>query len=198
MGSIFQKAFEVIISLEEYTRFYMRKGVCYSYHHTHWLEFPVLVLIILDMLICLYMALYLQSTTAYVLSNVLFHLLSLPMMITVIFILNHNYNHPQKESLKEIDVLFFIMNSVCFVPFLVIKILLLSFYSEDISQLATFIDPLILQIIWIMISVPLFVRYGTILIALYWGIFLFISILFCFTFPGYISGPCIYILLHHK
>ena len=124
--------------------------------------------------------------------------LSLPMMITVIFILNHNYNHPQKESLKEIDVLFFIMNSVCFVPFLVIKILLLSFYSEDISQLATFIDPLILQIIWIMISVPLFVRYGTILIALYWGIFLFISILFCFTFPGYISGPCIYILLHHK
>ena len=115
--------------------------------------------------------------------------LSLPMMVTVLFIINHNYNsrYP-RDSISEIDIPFFIINTIILVPFLVIKILLLSFYIEDISPLATFIDPLVLQIIWIMISLPVFVRYGTIFITLYCGIFLFTAILFCFTFPGYISG----------
>ena len=191
MGSLFVGAFELTISMEEYLRFYTRKGICFSYDKTHGFEFPVLILTIMDMLIGLYFALCLESMWACALAIILFHLFSISMMVTIISFVLSNYNNPLARAyFKYIDDPYFYLNIFIYLPILLIKPLLLYFYTQEIIRSLTFIpmNPVLLLIIWIIISLPLFLEYGTMFAVLYWTLFPLIVLLLTLSSPGYVIG----------
>ena len=196
MGCIFGilvKGIKLTISFEEYLRFNSVKGMCYSYYKTRWIKIPVLALNIFDMLIALYFALNLHSVVAYAFSNILFHLFSISIMMIlfslVLWCYDYSIINEPERFLNDNARSFFIVNTLIHLPILLIKAALIYFYSEDIGELvhsASNLSILEFQLIWISVSVPLFVFYGTTFVLLYWTIFPLIPILFLLLSPGYI------------
>ena len=185
--SILLRLLELAISLEEHSKFYMRKGVCYSYHLTHWLQFPVVFLTILDMAFSLYLALYMLSTAAYILANVIFHCLFFMAMVSVgIFTIDNNIYKEGRLKIRDVDLPFFLLNIIWNIPILLIKTILIVSYHEDISQVVAPLEyPLLFPALWALISIPLFVRYGTIFTACYCLLSILIAIFASLLSPAY-------------
>ena len=148
----------------------------YSYHYTHWLQFPVFCLTILDMFIGLYFSLTFESFVTYALSNALFCLYFIPLIIIVVFFLEVNYYH-QPRTVENIDIPFFIINTMFHIPIIIIKLLLIFIYIPDISHS--------LGILWLLISLPILVRHGVIFIAIYWSLIPLIKVIIFLVFPKY-------------
>ena len=186
MGNLLGRAFGLTISLEEKSRYYAMYGIGANYWKNKWLNFPVICCIILDMIISLYLALQMQS---YSLPNVLFHLLIFPMVYSAWdFTYFNDHTRPRiKEERSAMCYWVFFINIFFSVPFIVIKIFLLSMYIPDISTdiLPSPLTPLSFLIIWALISLPFIIKYQVIFGLFYWVTFSFVLILLCLTFPGF-------------